>query len=422
LTSIRENLPLSSYSFSRQRVRTLLVVLTATALLLFLVYFGLQWEKEETAAPSADATITEEQTIVLTNAVQRDAGVTVEPVQTRTRSSQLEAPGVLTFDETRTARIGSLVEGKILSVAVQVGDRVSAGAILAEIHSHVIHDAWADYRKAKADRTRRLTELDYLKQAEQRAQRLFAAKAISQQELQRARVERVSAEQAADMTQTEVRRAEEALEHLGITPLGQDPRGEAGEQIPVRSPLAGAILEKNVTSDTAVTPGVPLFVVSDLSTLWALAEIDETKLSRVRVGLPVEIRVAAYPGESFPGTVIFISDTLDPKTRRVTVRCQAPNADGRLKPHMYATISLGQSESLSIVVAPSQALQDLNGKPVVFVAGENGAFTPREVEIGLESEGWTEILSGLQVGEKIVTTGSFLLKSELSRSALQEEE
>jgi cobalt-zinc-cadmium efflux system membrane fusion protein len=421
LTSIQEDPLLSSYSLSRQRVRTLLVVLTTIGLLSFLAYLGLQWGKEETTALAPGAT-TEEQAIVLTDAVQRDAGVTIEPVQARTRFSQLEAPGVLTFDETRTARIGSLVEGKILSVAVQVGDRVSPGAILAEIHSHVIHDAWADYRKAKADRTRRLMELEYMNQAEQRAQRLFAAKAISQQELQRARVERVSAEQAADMTQTEVRRAEEALEHLGITSLGQDPRGEAGEQIPVRSPLAGAVLEKNVTSGTAVTPGVPLFVVSDLSTLWALAEIDETKLSRVQVGLPVEIRVAAYPGESFPGTVIFISDTLDPKTRRVTVRCHIPNSDGRLKPHMYATVSLGQRKSLSTVMAPSQAIQELDGKPVVFVAGENGAFTPREVEIGRESEGWTEILSGLQVSEKIATTGGFLLKSELSRSALQEEE
>lgn len=420
MTAIREDLPLSSPSSFRQRVRTLLVVLTVTTLLSFLVYWGLQGEKEETT-PSPDAA-TEEQTLVLTDAVQQSAGITVELAQARTRFSQLEAPGVLAFDETRTARIGSLVEGKIISVTVQVGDRVSPGAILAEIHSHVIHDAWADYRKAKADRTRRLTELDYMKQAEQRAQRLFAAKAISQQELQRARMERISAEQAADMTQAEVRRAEEALEHLGISPLGQDPRGEAGEQIPVRSPFAGAVLEKNVTSGTAVTPGDPLFVVSDLSVLWALAEIDETKLSQVQVGLPVEIRVAAYPGESFPGTVIFIGDALDPKTRRVTVRCQAPNFDGRLKPHMYATISLGQSDSLSTVTVPSQAIQDLDGRPVVFVAGENGAFTPREVKIGLEAEGWTEIVSGLQVGEKVATTGSFLLKSEFSKSALQEEE
>lgn len=422
MTSIQKDSSLLSHSLPRQRVRSILVVLAVIAVLSLVIYAGLQWRTEETVAPSPNAVTTEAQAIVLTDTVQRDAGVTVEPAQARTQSSQLEAPGVLTLDETRTARIGALVEGKIFSVSVQVGDRVSPGTILAEIHSPVIHDAWADYRKAKADRTRRLMELEYMKQAEQRAQRLFAAKAISQQELQRAHVERISAEQAADMTQTEVRRAEETLEHLGITSLGQDPQGEVGEQIPVRSPLAGAVLEKNVTSGTAVTPGVPLFVVSDLSTLWALAEIDETKLSQVQVGMPVKIRVAAYPEESFPGTVIFISDTLDPRTRRVTIRCQTPNADGRLKPHMYATVSLGRSESVSPVMAPSQAIQDLNGKPVVFVAGENGAFTPREVEIGRESGGWTEILSGLQAGEKIATTGGFLLKSELSRAALQEEE
>jgi len=394
--------------------------LTAAALLLF-AYLSLsrKSKEQESAFPAA---ITEEPVIALTEAVQRDAGVTVETAQARTRRGQIAAPGVLSFDETRTARIGSLVEGKVLSVSVQVGDRVSAGTILAEIHSHVIHDAWADYRKANADQTRRLTEFDYAKQAEQRAERLVAAKAISLQELQRARVERISAEQALDMAKIEIRRAEEVLEHLGITALGQDPRGEEGEQIPVRSPLAGAVLEKNVTSGTAVTPGVPLFVVSDLSTLWALAEIDEANLSRVQVGLPVEIRVAAYPGEFFPGTIIFISDVLDPKTRRITVRCRVPNPQGRLKPQMYATVSLGQGEELSMIVVSSQAIQELGGKPVVFVTENNGVFTPREVEVGVESGGWTEILSGLQAGEKIATAGSFLLKSELAKSALQEEE
>ena len=89
---------------------------------------------------------------------------------------------------------------------------------------------------------------------------------------------------------------------------------------------------------------------------------------------------------------------------------------------MYATVSLGQEGSLSIPAVPSQAIHELEGKLVVFVATENGAFTPREVQVGQESAGWAEILSGLQVGEKIATTGGFLLKSELSKSALEEEE
>ena len=89
---------------------------------------------------------------------------------------------------------------------------------------------------------------------------------------------------------------------------------------------------------------------------------------------------------------------------------------------MYATVSLGPDKELSTAAAPSQAIQELDGKLVVFVAGENGSFSPREIEIGRESEGWTEILSGVQVGEKIATTGGFLLKSELSKSALPGEE
>jgi cobalt-zinc-cadmium efflux system membrane fusion protein len=223
------------------------------------------------------------------------------------------------------------------------------------------------------------------------------------------------------MAKTELRRTEEALEHLGIT-SGDDPTGESGEQIPVKSPLMGAVLEKNVTEGTAVTPGMPLFVVSDLSVLWALVEVDETKLPYLTVGLPVEVHVAAYPNESFPGTVIFIGDTLDPKTRRVTVRCRTPNPQGKLKPQMYATLSFGAEESHAVLAVPSQAIQELEGKTVVFVAKEAGQFLVREVTLGLEVEGQVEILTGIAPGEKVVTTGSFLLKSELSKPATDAEE
>ncbi|MBI3248427.1 MAG: efflux RND transporter periplasmic adaptor subunit [Deltaproteobacteria bacterium] len=197
------------------------------------------------------------------------------------------------------------------------------------MHSHVLHDAWAEYRRAQADLTRRLAEFAHAEKTVQRAERLYRDKAISFQELSRVQVERTAAEQMLNAAKAEVRRTEEALEHLGLSPLKHAPRGEAGEQIPVTSPLAGAVLEKHATSGTAVTPGMPLFVVSDLSTLWALAEIDETQLSQMKVGLPVALRVAAYPQESFPGTVVFIGDMLDPKTRRVTVRC---SGGGRRSP------------------------------------------------------------------------------------------
>ena len=137
------------------------------------------------------------------------------------------------------------------------------------------------------------------------------------------------------MAKTEVRRAEEALEHYGVT-NAEDPTGESGEYIPVRSPLHGVVLEKSVTQGTAVTVGTPLYVVADLTELWAVAEIDETQLPLVKAGRPTELRVSAYPGETFAGRITFVADMVNPKTRRVTVRCQVPNPGQRLKPEMYA--------------------------------------------------------------------------------------
>lgn len=409
----------SQTQLPRRPTSWLYMVIVAGLLLVTTIFALRRWKQQPEVPTPIQGTADE--TLTLHETARRDAGIAVEPVQTISRSAHFEAPGVLTLDETRTARIGSMVEGKIVSLSAEVGARVSAGAVLADIHSHVIHETWAEYRKAIADRKRRMTELTYAVQAEERARRLYADKAISLQEVQRAQVDRVAAEQALDMVKTEIRRTEEALEHLGIT-SGEDPSGESGEQIPVKSPLAGAVLEKNVTTGTAVTPGMQLFVVSDLSTLWALAEVDETKLPRVKVGLPIEVRVAAYPGEAFPGTIIFVGDTLDPKTRRVTVRCRVPNPQGRLKPQMYATLSLGEGEARSVVVVPSPAIQEMDGKTVVFIADEAGKFFKREVAVGLETEGRVEVLSGVQPGEKVVTAGSFLLKSELLKSATAAED
>ncbi len=350
--------------------------------------------------------------VVLGEAARRNAGIAVESVRRLTRADRLEAPGVLALDEARTARIGSLVEGVVLGVSADVGDRVAAGTRLAHLNSRVIHEAWADYRKAIADRRRRETELAYAAAAAERAGRLLDARAISAQERQRADADRVAAAEELDRARTEVRRSEEALEHLGIT-SGEDPSGERGEDIPVKAPLAGVVLERKVTAGTAVTPGTPLFVVSDLAHLWAVAEIDETKLSLVRAGETAEIRVAAWPGEVFRGRVTVVGDAVNPRTRRVTVRCALPNPDGRLKPDMYASIAMGERAPRSILAVPARAVQEIDGKSVVFVAGAEGRFARRDVAVGGEADGWVEVVSGLEEGESVASDGSFLLKSEL---------
>jgi multidrug efflux pump subunit AcrA (membrane-fusion protein) len=130
--------------------------------------------------------------------------------------------------------------------------------------------------------------------------------------------------------------------------------------------------------------------------------------------------VAAYPAESFDGTITWVADTVNPKTRRITVRCALPNPTGRLKPDMYATVMLGEGEPRPIVVVPSQAVQDIDGKPVVFVETAAGRYARRDVTVGADLGGQIEIKTGLRAGERAVTAGSFLLKSELLKASTPE--
>jgi cobalt-zinc-cadmium efflux system membrane fusion protein len=373
------------------------------------------------AGPPAQGPTAAGGTVSLDEAAQKQAGISVAAVKRMSRADRVEAPGVLALDEKRTARLGSTVEGMVTRAIAEVGDRVRPGQALAEIMSPVVHDAWASYRKAIAERRRRETEQAFATQNEARAKRLLDAKAVSRLDVQRAEADRVAADEQLDIATTEVRRAEEELEHYGIT-NAEDPSGEKGEYIPVRSPLHGVVLEKSVTQGTAVTVGTPLYVVADLSELWAVAEIDETQLPLVKAGRATELRVAAYPDETFAGTITFVGDTINPKTRRVTVRCQVPNGDGRLKPEMYAQATLAAGEPREVLAVPSAAVQEIDGRPIVFVRTAKGAFERRDVAAGAESGGFVEVRGGVKEGETVATTGSFLLKSELLKGSMAGEE
>jgi cobalt-zinc-cadmium efflux system membrane fusion protein len=386
------------------------------AAVLFAVLAALGWWLRPATPPAAPATqaslLASDDVVTLTEDAQRDAGLVVAEATTVRRADSLTANAVLTLDERRTARVGSVVEGLVVGTFSEVGDRVRAQQVLAHLHSHVVHDAWAEYRKAVAERRRAQTELDYATEGVARAGRLLADKAISAQEQERAVTNRALAAEQLDIASTEVRRAEEALEHLGIT-NAEDPTGESGEQIPARAPFAGVVLERLVTTGTAVTPGTTMFVVSDLSSLWAMAEVDESALGRVGLNRPVHLRVPAYPDETFEGRVTLIGDTVNPKTRRVVVRCDVPNPTARLKPEMYATVTLDTGPPRPEVAVPAAAVQELEGHTVVFVAEGGGRFRQRRVTAGSSRDGLVEIRDGLRAGERVATTGSFLLKSAI---------
>jgi cobalt-zinc-cadmium efflux system membrane fusion protein len=340
------------------------------------------------------------------------AGIATAAVRAVERRDSLRVTGVVGFDERRTTRIGALLEGVVDEVRVQPGDVVARGAVVARLHSHAVHDAWADYFKAIAGGRRADAELAYARAAEGRAAALVADRALSPQELDRARADVVAAAGLVAAAQAEITRAEQELHHYGITPQpGADPRQQ--DDSPVVAPLGGTVIERLVSEGTAVTPGTPLLVISDLARVWVISEIDESLVGRVAPGQAVTITAAAYPGETFAGTLTAIGDVVDARTRRVTLRIEAPNAARRLKPEMLVGVAIQATAPRRVLAVPAAAVQTMDGESVVFVRTAD-RFSRRPVRVGGEADGLVEIVRGLSEGEQVVTAGAFLIKSALS--------
>ena len=331
--------------------------------------------------PAPAAGVTPSPGVRVTAADATAAGIETAAAHFVERSNPIAAAGVVTFDERRTARIGSLVEGVVDEMRVQPGDVVARGAVVARLHSHVVHDAWADYFKGLAEHRRLDAELAFSRSAEASAAALVADKALSPQELARARADVTAAVQRVAAARAEITRTEQELHHFGITPRPDaDPLKE--EDAPVVTPFGGTVIERHVTEGAAVTPGTPLLVVSDLSHVWVMAEIDETLVGRVAAGQPVAIATAAYPGETFPGTLTSIGAVVNAASRRVTLRVEAANPGQRLKPQMFVTVSIAATATRRVLVVPSGAVQTMDGESVVFVRTGADQFSRRAVTTG----------------------------------------
>ena len=188
-------------------------------------------------------------------------------------------------------------------------------------------------------------------------------------------------------------------------------KGQAMEYVPIRSPIDGVVIDKPVVAGSAMRASSRLLRIADLSTVWVEAEVYEQDLDWVREGTPATVRFPNLPGEALEATVDFVYPTLDGMSRTGRVRLALPNADGRLKPEMYAEVRLVARFGRRLVV-PEEAVIFAGDTRVVFVDAGDGRLEPRRVRIGLRSDDAIEILDGVAAGESVVTSGNFLIASE----------
>jgi Cu(I)/Ag(I) efflux system membrane fusion protein len=193
--------------------------------------------------------------------------------------------------------------------------------------------------------------------------------------------------------------------------------GKVRNRFTLTAPISGVIAELGVREGSTVMPGMTLFRIVDLSTVWVNAEVPETQASWVRPGAKVAARVQAYPDRVFEGRVGALLPEVSAATRTVRTRIEVANPGGLLKPGMYATIAFQQGAKRESVLVPSEAVIRTGTRDVVIVALGEGKFRAAQVEVGFESGGQSEIRKGLQAGDKVVLSGQFLIDSEASLSA-----
>ena len=408
------------------------ISLAAVAAALMMTWAGCSQPAAETEPAEAEAAGAEAAPdpglIRLDAEAVRIADITLADVEVRKLEKELQVPGRVTVNEDATARVGSFTEGVVVACCESVGTDVEKGQVIARLHSHEVHDAEASYWQARAELKRRQTELQFAEESYQRASRLHELKAGSLQQVQEAQTKFRSAEMFLEIARAGVERSEKHLLYLGLTPerlpgaAGEDHR--ADEEVPlieVRSPVSGTIIERMVSPGAVVAPSDSLYVISDLRSLWVIAQVPEQHLSSLRNGLAVEVSVRAYPGKTFPARITYIGDALDPETRTVEVRCELNNPGRRLKREMFATLTISAGGGREVVVAPLAALQNVDGQEILFVPEGEYSFRARRVQVGRHSDSVVEIVSGLQADEKVVVNGAFQLKSELLKARMIEE-
>lgn len=316
----------------------------------------------------------------------RSFGVTFGTVELRELEPTVRGTGVVALDETRVTQVTTKVSGFVERLYVDfTGQPVRRGQALYALYSPELVAAQAELlAAARLPVASGTTAVPGLPSAE--ADLLAAAE-------RRLRLWDVSEKQIAELRR----------------------RGRAERTLTFYSRVAGVVLEKQVVEGQAVDPGDPLYTIADLTTVWVEADLRESDAGILATGARADVEFKAYPGRPLSGRVTFIAPTLQRESRALRARIEVPNPGGLLRPGMYGTARIHVPGGRTLTV-PANAVVRTGERSLIFVDLSGGRLAPRDVETGRTAGGFTEVLAGLEPGQRVVTSAQFLLESESNLS------
>jgi len=339
------------------------------------------------------------------------ASVKVAPVEERQFPIEKEAVGSINFNEYMTLQVFTPYQGRIIALFAGVGDDVRKGQTLFTVDS-------PDLLQAESTLISAAGVLDFTTRNLARLKELYATRAISQKDLEQATSDQQTAEGA-------LRAARDAVRLFGKTDNDIDQiiaQRRADPTLVVPSPITGRITERNAAPGLLVQPGsspAP-YSVADIETMWMLANVAETDSPAFRVGQEVKVKVNAFPDREFSGTITTVGARVDPNTRRVLVRSEVKDPQHELRSGMFANFVISIGDPIRSPAVPlAGVVREGDGTMTVWITADRRRFTRRTVKIGLEHDGYWQILEGLQVGELVATDGAIFLSNMLSIASAQ---
>ena len=347
------------------------------------------------------------------------ASLTVEPVSKLLFRAEHLTEGKISVDEDRATLVFSPYSGRVIKLLAKPGDQVVAGQPLFVVEAPDMVMAQNEFISASANLNKARSALELARIVERQNKTLYDSKAGPLRDLQQSQANARAAENDVRAAETSVEVARNRLRILGLKDAEITKFGETGDvnpQTTIYSPIAGVVIQRKVgpgqyinTSSQNPNASDPTFVIGDLSTVWLIAYVRESEARNVQVGQALHFTVLAYPDQVFAATIGYVATAFDSTTRRLLVRATIDNAQGLLRPEMFASVTILTSEGDLSPAVPRDAIIYDGNTARVWVVHDDQSIEQRGIKTGLSNANSVEVLSGLEVGEKVVSKGSLFV-------------
>ncbi len=349
--------------------------------------------------------------------------ITIESVTDKVFRTTLATDGKIAIDEDVSTPVYSPYVGRVMKLFAKPGDVVEFGKPLFIVEASDMVQGQNDFLAAKANVDKATQNLRVAEVQLKRARDLLATNAVARRDLETAEVAQVGAINDMKTGQVALEAARNRLRILGKTDA-EIAAFESGKQrisaaTTVVAPLSGTIVQRKVGPGQLINGAStdPVYVIGDLSTVWLIANVRETDATKISVGQDLEFSILALPDRVFKTKVSYIASSVNPDSHRLQVRAQIANADGQLRPEMFANVSIMTTAEQSSPSAPRNAIIYEGEDARLWVMREDKSIELRKIKPGLASGGFVQVLEGLKAGEKIVTKGSLFIDRLAAPSA-----